>query len=100
MLRQKKNGSGRSLQVHCCSTIVPSAEAIGGRGRKILLVQDGIRGPSYPFPHQAVVEGQADELEGRLLDEVGVEDSDLRGLPGYVVRHRLPEPFRALLRCL
>lgn len=75
-----------------------------GFGRKMILIQRsdglGIRGSSYPSAHQAVVEGQADELEGRLLDEVGVEDSDLRGLPGYVVRHRLPEPFRALLRYL
>lgn len=58
------------------------------------------RGSSYPFTHQAVVEGQADELEGRLLDEVGVEDPYLRGFPGDVVRHRLPKPFRALLRYL
>lgn len=53
---------------------------------------------SYPFAHQAVVEWQADEVEGRLLDEVGVEDSDLRRLPGNVVCHRLPEALRAPLR--
>lgn len=56
------------------------------------------KGSTYSFAHQAVVEGQADELEGRLLDEVGVEDSYLGGFPRYVVRHRLPKAFRALLR--
>lgn len=42
---------------------------------------------SYPFAHQAVVEWQAYEVKGRLLDEVGIEDSDLRWLPGDVVCH-------------
>lgn len=80
-----------------------TAEVIGeGFGRKMIPnpPSDGHRISSYPFTHQAVVEGQADELEGRLLDEVGVEDPYLRGFPGYVVRHRLPKPFRALLRYL
>lgn len=53
---------------------------------------------SYPFAHQAVVEWQAYEVEGRLLDEVGIEDSDLRWLPGNVVCHRLPEPLSTPLR--
>lgn len=76
------------------------SEVVAGKSSSSSVQTEGSRGCSYPFPHQAVVEGQADELEGRLLDEVRVEDSDLRGFPGYVVRHRLPEPFRALLRCL
>lgn len=37
-------------------------------------------------------------MEGRLLDEVGIEDSDLGWLPGDVVCHRLPEPLGAPLR--
>lgn len=62
------------------------------------MCSSGDGGSSHPFAHQAVVEGQPDELEGRLLDEVGVEDADLRGLPGDVVRHRLPKALRSLLR--
>uniref|UniRef100_A0AAZ3PVK9 Uncharacterized protein n=1 Tax=Oncorhynchus tshawytscha TaxID=74940 RepID=A0AAZ3PVK9_ONCTS len=48
------------------------------------------------FP--AVIERQADELEGSLLDEVGVEDAHLCGLPGDVVCHRLPEALCTPLR--
>lgn len=53
---------------------------------------------SYPFAHQAVVEWEANEPEGRLLDEVGIEDSDLGWLAGDVVCHRLPETLCAPLR--
>lgn len=53
---------------------------------------------SYPFAHEAIVEGQAYELEGSLLDEVGIEDSYLRWLPRHIVSHRLPETLCAPLR--
>ena len=53
---------------------------------------------SYPFAHDAIVEGQANELEGSFLDEVGVQDSNLGRLPRYIVSHRLPETLYAPLR--
>ncbi len=53
---------------------------------------------SYPFAHQAVVERQAYELEGSLLDEVGIEDSYLCRLPRHNMSHRLPETLNASLR--
>lgn len=46
---------------------------------------------SYPFAHQAIVERQAYELEGGLLDEVGIEDSHLGRLTRHIVGHRLPK---------
>lgn len=46
------------------SEVAPSIAGVGAR-------------VSYPFAHQAVVEWEAYEVEGRLLDEVGIEDSDL-----------------------
>lgn len=52
---------------------------------------------SYPFAHQAVVEGQPYELEGCLLDEVGIENPDLCRLPRNIVSYRLPKPFCAPL---
>lgn len=42
---------------------------------------------THPFAHEAVVEGQAYELEGSLLDEVGIEDSHLSRFPRHVVGH-------------
>lgn len=54
---------------------------------------------SYPFAHEAIVEGQAYELESSLLDEEGIEDSYLCRLPRHIVCHRLPETFCAPLRC-
>lgn len=52
---------------------------------------------SHPSAHEAVVEGQSDESEGSLLDEVWVEDADLRGLLGHSGSHRLPEAIRCTL---
>lgn len=53
---------------------------------------------SYPFAHYAIVEGQAYELEGGFLDEVGIEDSDLCRFPRHIVSHRLPKTLCAPLR--
>lgn len=52
---------------------------------------------SHPSAHEAVVERQSDESEGSLLDEVWVEDADLRGLLGHSGGHRLPEAIRCTL---
>lgn len=54
---------------------------------------------SYPSAHEAIVEGQAYELEGGLLDEVGIEDSHLSRLPRNITSHRLPKPLRTPLTC-
>lgn len=42
---------------------------------------------THPFAHEAVIERQANELEGSLLDEVGVEDAHLCGLLRDVTGH-------------
>lgn len=52
---------------------------------------------SHPSAHEAIVEGQSDESEGGLLDEVWVEDADLRGLLGHSGGHRLPETIGCTL---
>lgn len=52
---------------------------------------------SYPPAHEAVVEGQSNESEGSLLDEVWVEDANLRGLLGHSSGHRLPEAIGCAL---
>lgn len=52
---------------------------------------------SHPPAHEAVVEGQSNESEGSLLDEVWIEDADLRGLLGHAGGHRLPEAIGCTL---
>lgn len=53
---------------------------------------------TYSFAHEAIVEWQANELEGSLLDEVGVEDSHLCRLPRHRLSHRLPKAICAPLK--
>lgn len=53
---------------------------------------------SHPSAHEAIVEGQSDEREGSLLDEVRVEDADLRGLLGHSGGHGLPEAIGCALQ--
>lgn len=53
---------------------------------------------TYPSPHDSIVEWEANELEGCLLDEVGVEDAHLAGFSRHCTRHRLPKTFYSPLR--
>lgn len=46
---------------------------------------------SHPAAHEAVVERQSDEGEGGFLDEIWVEDANLRGFLGHPSGHRFPE---------
>lgn len=62
------------------------------------LVNTNVVSGTHPFTHLAVVDWQADEMKGRLLDEVRVQDSHLRGFFGHGTGHGLPEAVYTSLK--
>jgi len=53
---------------------------------------------AYPFTHEAIVLWKANKLERSFLYEERIEDPYLRGIPGHIVRYRLPEALCSLLK--